>query len=433
MASVTPRKNKNGEIISYQIKVTRGRDKLTGKQLTPFTMTYTPPEGWSKKAIERDLQKVMGEFEAACKRGEILTKEQAKAKALADLEQAERERIEQERKPTFSRYIDSFIKEKSASFAPGTMENYHFALNRAKAVFGDMKMEDIDTYAVKQYISDLQTNGKNEKNGKQLAHKTVLKHYIVLHAFFENAVEDEIIPFSPMQNMKRPKPRKDELPKQALVYDESQIDYIMQCLNNEPLMWKACVLFMIDSGCRRGEVVGLKWSEIDFETGRCNICRNAQYTAGKGTYISTTKSRKNRVIFLNRPVLDVLKAWKKEQTTLYFKLGIPQTGFCFMQKNGEMMNPQEPTSYLQRFGKKYNLPGIHPHALRHTMATISIANGADIISISEKLGHAEPSITLNVYSHANEEAQRRANEVLANALYQGINKAKRNIGGNNHD
>ena len=82
-----------------------------------------------------------------------------------------------------------------------------------------------------------------------------------------------------------------------------------------------------------------------------------------------------------------------------------------------MMNPQAPTSYLIRFGKKYNIENLHPHALRHTMATLSIANGADVVSISEKLGHAEPSITLNVYSHANEEAQHRANKVLENALY----------------
>lgn len=418
MASVTPRKNKHGEIISYHIKVTRGRDKLTGKQLTPFSMTYTPPEGWSKKAIERDLQKVMGEFEAACKRGEILTKEQAKEKARADLAQAEQEKREAERKPTFSQYIDSFIREKSVSFAPGTMENYHFALNRASTVLGNMKMVDIDTYTIKSYIADLQANGKNEKNGKALAHKTVLKHYIVLHAFFENAVEDEIIPFSPMQNMKRPKPRKDELAKQAIVYDETQVRYIMECLNKEPLKWKALIMFAIDSGCRRGEIVGLRWEEIDFTTGRCNICRNAQYTAGKGTYISTTKSRKNRVIYLNRPVLEVLSEWKRQQAIQYLKLGIPQSGFCFTQENGLMLNPQAPTAYLERFGKRYNLPGIHPHALRHTMATLSIANGADIVSVSEKLGHAEPSITLNVYSHANEEAQRRANEVLANALYQ---------------
>ena len=82
-----------------------------------------------------------------------------------------------------------------------------------------------------------------------------------------------------------------------------------------------------------------------------------------------------------------------------------------------MMNPQAPTSYLIRFGKKYNLPGIHPHALRHTMATISIVNGADIVSISKKLGHSNTSITLDVYSHANEEAQQRANDVLAEAIY----------------
>ena len=422
MASVTPRKNKAEEIVSYQIKVSRGRDKLTGKQLTPFTTTYTPPDGWSKKAVERDLIRFMGEFEAACKRGEVLTKEQEKARAIEQIEQAKREQAEQERKPTFTRYIEMYLQER-AEFAPGTLENYRTALQRAAAVFGDMKMTDITNLTVKQYINDLQANGKNQFNGKPLAHKTILKHYIVLHALFENAVENKVIEVSPMQKMKRPKPRKDETPKEAIAYSESEIAYIMECLNSEPLKWKALIMFAIDSGCRRGEIVGLKWEEIDFRTGKVNICRNAQYTAGKGTYITTPKNRKNRVIYLNRPVLTVLAEWKRQQALLHFGQGIPLNGFCFTQDNGEMMNPQAPTSYLTRFGKKYNLPGIHPHTLRHTMATLSIANGADIVSISEKLGHSEPSITLNVYSHANEEAQRRANEVLAQAIYKNQKQA----------
>lgn len=422
MASYTARKNKAGEIVSYQIKVSRGRDKLTGKQLTPFTTTYTPPDGWSKKAVERDLIRFMGEFEAACKRGEVLTKEQEKARAIEQIEQAKREQAEQESKPTFTRYIEMYIKEKAA-FAPGTLENYRTALQRAAAVFGEMKMEDITNLTVKQYINDLQANGKNQFNGKPLAHKTILKHYIVLHALFENAVENEVIEVSPMQKMKRPKPRKDETPKEPVVYTESEVQYIYKCLDNEPLKWKALVMFAIDSGCRRGEIIGLKWSEIDFKTGKVNICRNAQYTAGKGTYISTPKNHKNRVIYLNRPVLTVLAEWKRQQALLHFGQGIPQSEFCFTQDNGKMMNPQAPTSYLSRFGKKYNLPGIHPHALRHTMATISIANRADIVSISEKLGHSEPSITLNVYSHANEEAQRRANEALAQAIYKNQKQA----------
>lgn len=417
MASYSPRKDKSGQIISYQIKVTRGRDRITGKQLTPFTMTFTPPTGWSKKAIDRELQRVMGEFEAACKRGEVLTKEQEKALALQEIEERKRMQAEEERKPTFNRYVEIFMNEKTATFAPGTLENYRNVLRKASAVFGDIKMEDIDFLKVKQYIIDLQNNGTNDFNGKPLAHKTIIKHYIVLHALFENAVENEIIQFSPMQNMKRPKPRKDEIAKEAIVYTESEIQNIIECLNQEPLKWKALIMFAIDSGCRRGEIIGLKWEEIDFKTGKVNICRNAQYTSGKGTYISTPKNGKSRVIYLNPPALKVLAEWKRKQAFLHFAQGLPNNGFCFTQDNGEMMNPQAPTSYLTRFGKKYNLPGIHPHALRHTMATISIVNGADIVSISKKLGHSNTSITLDVYSHANEEAQQRANDVLAEAIY----------------
>ena len=417
MASYSPRKDKSGQIISYQIKVTRGRDRITGKQLTPFTMTFTPPTGWSKKAIDRELQRVMGEFEAACKRGEVLTKEQEKALALQEIEERKRMQAEEERKPTFNRYVEIFMNEKAATFAPGTLENYRNVLRKASAVFGTMKMEDIDFLKVKQYIIDLQNNGTNDFNGKPLAHKTIIKHYIVLHALFENAVENEILQFSPMQNMKRPKPRKDEIAKEAIVYTESEIQNIIECLNQEPLKWKALIMFAIDSGCRRGEIIGLKWEEIDFKTGKVNICRNAQYTSGKGTYISTPKNGKSRVIYLNPPALKVLAEWKRKQAFLHFAQGLPNNGFCFTQDNGEMMNPQAPTSYLTRFGKKYNLPGIHPHALRHTMATISIVNGADIVSISKKLGHSNTSITLDVYSHANEEAQQRANDVLAEAIY----------------
>lgn len=417
MASYTARKNKAGEIVSYQIKVTRGRDKLTGKQLTPFTTTYTPPEGWSKRAVERDLVRFMGEFEAACKRGEVLTKEQQKQLEQDKLNEAERQRLEEARKPTFKRYVESLLQEMRITNAPGTIENYNMVLRRAGAVFNDYKLEDITPAMVRAYIMEYQANGKNEKTGEPVAYRTVEKHYVVLHRIFQSAVENEILSVSPMQNMKRPKPRKDEVPKEVQAYSEEETRYIIKCLDSEPLKWKALVMFMIDSGCRRGEVIGLKWDAIDFKTGKVNIINNAQYTAGKGTYITTPKNGKGRVIYLNPPALAVMREWKQKQAMYFLAQGYPRNGFCFTQENGEMMNPQAPTSYLARFGKKYNIENLHPHALRHTMATLSIANGADVVSISEKLGHAEPAITLNVYSHANEEAQHRANKVLENALY----------------
>lgn len=418
MASYTARKNKAGEIISYQIKVSRGRDKLTGKQLTPYTMTYTPPEGWSKRAIERELKSVMGEFEAACNRGEILTREQEKEKAAADLQKAEQERAEERRKPTFNQYIGIFLTEKFAFLSPVTLQNYRRELEKAAAVLGEIKMIDIDFLILKNYFTELQTNGKHKYTGKPLTHQSIIQHYTVLHSFFQNAVENEVIEYSPMQKMKRPKPRKNEVVKETISYNESQVRYIMDCLSKEPLKWKAVVMFAIDSGCRAGEIMGLKWSEIDFKTGKVTICRNVQYTTEKGVYIGTPKSRKSREIYLNRPALMILAEWKKEQALFFLRLGIAQSGFCFTSDNGEIMKPGSFNSYLRTFGKRYNLPGIHPHVLRHTMATLSIANGADIVSVSKKLGHANTAITLNVYSHANEEAQRRANEVLAEAIYK---------------
>ncbi len=417
MASCTARKNKAGKVVSYQIKVSRGRDKLTGKQLTPFTTTYTPPEGWSKRAIERDLIRFMGEFEAACKRGEVLTKEEQKAHAEEQAEQAKQEQL----KPTFEKYVEIFLHEKAATLSAVTVHSYEQSLKRPCEVFGKMRLEDITFLNVKQFITDLQTAGRSERNKKPLAHSTIVTYYTTLHTLFESAVENGVIQSNPMQRMKKPKPRKDDLPSEAICYTEEEIAYIMDCLNKEPLKWRSLMLFLIDSGCRRGEAAGLKWEDIDFKAGKVIVCRNAQYTKEKGVYITTPKNHKSREIIINKPVLEVLKEWKRQQTLLFFGQGKSTDGYCFTQNEGELLNPNTITAYVHKFGERYNLPGMHPHALRHTCASLSIANGADIVSVSKKLGHCNPSVTLNIYTHANEEAQRKAAEVFASAIYKKAN------------
>ena len=175
---------------------------------------------------------------------------------------------------------------------------------------------------------------------------------------------------------------------------------------------------MIDSGCRRGEVAGLKWEHIDLKTGKAIICQNAQYTKEKGVYITTPKSHESRDIIISSPVLQILKEWKRQQILLYFGQGKSTNGYCFTQNEGEIMNPNTITGYIRDFGKRYNIPGLHPHTFRHTMATNSIALGIDVVTVSKKLGHCNPSVTLNIYSHANEDAQRKATEIFAEALYK---------------
>ena len=424
MASVTERNLKDGSLV-FEIRVSRGRDPVTGKQLTPFSTRYTPPRTWSTKKAQKQAQVEAAKFEAECKAGKIKTKAQIRQEIEQQRKAEEEKRLDDERRPTFKKYVEILLEEMAVTNAAGTLENYDYVLRRAGPIFNDYKMEDITPAMIKKYIVDFQANGRNHFTGELVGHKTVLKHFIILHRIFASAVENDVIQVSPMEKLKRPKPRKDEVQKEAQVYTEEEARYIISCLDQESLMWKALVMFMIDSGCRRGEVVGIMWDAVNLKTGEVKIFRNAQYTAGKGTYITTTKNRKNRVLYLNPAVVSVMKEWKLAQMKYMLAQGYPMEGFCFTRENGKVLNPQAPTSYLARFGKKYGVENLHPHALRHTMATISIANGADIVSVSEKLGHSETSVTLDVYSHVNKQAQKRANQVLSQALYSTQTDSKR--------
>jgi len=417
MPSVTERTLKDGSRV-YEIRVARGRDPVTGKQLTPYTTRYKPPEGWSAKKAMKQAQVEAAAFEARCRAGEVMTKAERKTYEQEQIRIAEQAKREEASKLTFSGYVELFMKESTISRSDGTLTNYRNVFRRATPFLGDYKMEEITPVIMRSYITELQTNGVSERNGEPLSYNTIAKHYNVLHTFFEAAVTDEIIEFSPMQRMKKPKPKKDEIKMESKALTVDQSKRLIECLKNEPVMWRALVMLLLDSGCRRGEAVALRWDDVDLKSGYTQVKGNAQYTVEKGKYITTPKSGKGRMVILNQPVLAILKEWKREQAKWLLSMGLPHTGFIFTQDDGEMLNPNAPTKFLSKFGKKYNFPGLHPHTLRHTMATVSIANGADIVSISKKLGHAAPSITLNIYSHANQEAQLRANKSLEMALYK---------------
>ena len=83
------------------------------------------------------------------------------------------------------------------------------------------------------------------------------------------------------------------------------------------------------------------------------------------------------------------------------------------------MHPQTPTRFFQRFSKRYGIEDFHPHKLRHTFASIAITNGADVASVSEKLGHSDKAVTLRMYTHADQESIKKAGDIFRNALKAG--------------
>ena len=223
----------------------------------------------------------------------------------------------------------------------------------------------------------------------------------------------DLIERNPMDKVERPKPRKDERkkPAEAESYTAGELKYILNCLQNEPLKWQAFMSLLIDTGLRRGEACGLKWEYVDLDTRRITIAGNLCYTPAKGVYMDTPKSGKTRTVDIAPSVAFLLRELRQEQAAK----GLSH--FVFNQDGSpEPMHPQTPTRYFKKFGLRYGVEDFHPHKLRHTSASLAITNGADVVSVSERLGHSDTAVTLRMYAHANEESIRRAGQAVRDAL-----------------
>ena len=170
---------------------------------------------------------------------------------------------------------------------------------------------------------------------------------------------------------------------------------------------------------RRGEAMGLEWKDIDFDTGVLSICRTSQYISGRGIFTDDVKnSSSRRSMKLSEDILEMLKQYKMWQTGEQEKVGDQwqDTDRLFTKWNGLPMSPNSPYFWLQEFLKRHNLPKINVHSLRHTNATLLIAQGINVRTVSGRLGHSMVSTTMDIYSHELKSADAAAAEALGNIL-----------------
>lgn len=231
----------------------------------------------------------------------------------------------------------------------------------------------------------------------------------------------DIVEKNPMDKVERPKPRKDEaIQENTPAYTVEEVRHIFRCLSQESLKWQLYIRIMADSGIRRGECCGLKWDDFDYNKNTISIRRTVNYTPETGLYVSTTKSRRIRTIDIDPKILQLAKLFHREQKFI--------SKWVFTQDDcPEPMFPTSPTRYMKQFSNRHGIEDFHPHKLRHTFASIAITHGADIASISEKLGHYDKSVTLRMYTHASEESIKRAGDIFRDALEE-PKKAKKKTG-----
>lgn len=392
MASPRLKTTKDGKRF-YEIRVSRGRGK------SYLTKRWYVPDGWSKKAIDRELAKVSAEFERQAKAGEVISREEQKEKDL----QAKREAAKIQ---TLRLYGESvFMPTKAVTMSENGRSTYQGNLDHwIYPALGDLKMPDITPANIEALLLDMQAQGK--------AISTVIKVYTILHSLFKMAYGKDIIERNPMDKVDRPKARKDELRGQeADSYTIDEVQRIFSALEQEPLKWRTMLHLLIDTGIRRGECCGLQWKNIDFKANTITISGNLCYTPQKGIYLDTPKSGRIRTIDVDPNVIELLRQLRVEQSSKAISLWV------FTQENSpEPMHPQSPTRYLKKFSERCGIPGLHPHALRHTFASIAITNGADVASVSEKLGHSDKAVTLRMYTHADQESMKRASQIFREAL-----------------
>lgn len=393
MPSIREKRTKDGRVF-FEIQVSRGRSR------SKLTTRWYAPEGWSRKAIDRELTKVAAEFERRVDNGEAISR--AEAKEIDLLQKQEAAKIQ-----TLRQYAERvFMPAKTVTISENSRSSFQGNLDRwIYPALGDLRMPDITAANISALLLAMQTKGK--------AHATVIKTYTVLNSLFKMAYLTDVIPKNPMDKVERPKQRKDEVhATEPEAYTIEEVQHIFACLEKEPLKWQALIRLLIDTGVRRGECCGLQWKDIDFKENTITIAGNLCYTARKGVYLDVPKNGKTRTIDVDPEVLDLLQQLHVQRA----EQGIISPYVFTKNNSSEPMHPQSPTRYLKKFSEQYGIDDLHPHKLRHTFASIAITNGADVASVSEKLGHSDKAVTLRMYTHADAESMKRASQIFRDAL-----------------
>lgn len=379
MANIQQRGN------SYRIRVFCGTDSK-GKKIMKST-TFTPDEGMTPRQIEKALNKAVVEFEERALSTQYIDNSKLK---LSD-------------------FCPQYLRNVKSKLAPTTYAKYQRIIEvYIIPALGHLKIQDVRPIHVQKFVNALsEDNVRQDGKGDRLAPSTIHRYYTVLQSILHNAYSLELISSNPADSAKIELPV--QLEGETEIYTKNQAKDMLLCLEDEPIMYQALIHLAITSGARRGELVGLKWEDIDCVNNTISIKRSNYQLKGERVQSKSTKSGKERVIVIPKYCVDLLKAHRASQAEKRLAIGDQwmDEGWIFTQWNGMPMYPTSPSQWFAKFQKRHGLLHKKFHALRHSSATLLLGNGTNIKNVAYRLGHAKLSTT-NRYVHAIEEVDREA-------------------------
>ena len=298
-------------------------------------------------------------------------------------------------------------------------------LERINDRIGHLKLKDITPVQLNALYKSLGADGESKHkrydedgnilNNGRLAPKTILEHHRVVSKVLATAVKWDYLEKNPAERADPPK-----VPYREMRYlDEEETREMLILLESEPIQYRTMITLLVYTGIRRGELCGLEWRDIDFENKVIHISRSSQYIGDKQIITKEPKTRSGfRHFVMSDTICEILKEYQRWQLEQRFKAGPDwqNTDRLFTQWNGLPIYPDTVTDWFAKFIKRSGLPYVTLHSLRHTNATLMIAEGIDVCAVSKRLGHASTSTTLNVYAHALKSKDKAAAEALDNVL-----------------
>lgn len=319
-------------------------------------------------------------------------------------------------------YLESWIKRVELSLKPSTHEDYE------KRVYGKLipyfkplklKLSDIKPSTVTDYLNYLSIEGRSDGKGG-LTKKSVGNIKIVLSAALEDAVTNKILKENPVAASKMPA-FENEIEKEVNVFTAEEVHKLLKYAKETESHIYPFLMMIVFTGMRKGEVMALKWSDINFDEDIVSITKNRTGTKVKvAQKITTPKSEaSNRKIPLHPLLIDVLKEEKEKHEKFKKVMGNCYEGQDFIVLNSNMkpyLNLTAINRVVNTLTEGAGLPHTTVHGLRHAVATVLDEQGTNIRDISVLLGHSSVYTTEKIYINRIRKAKKESIDTLANAF-----------------
>lgn len=308
---------------------------------------------------------------------------------------------------TFEEYGKLFIERYCApNVGVVTLKDYKMLLNDIYPFIGDKPLNKITTMQLDTMYQRL----KIGKNGKERSPKTMIHYYDLVGLMFKQAKKWKLIEINQHLDTTRPKVPK----KKKKFYDVEQVAKLFECLENENIKYKTIITLALVSGIRRSELCAIRWADIDFANNTIYIDNSLKVIDGVVDENNAKTEFSVRTIDIDDDTMQLLREYQKWQNEYISNIGNKWVGTdrVFTAINGKHMHPCTCNKILQKIIKKYDLPKITFHELRHTCSSILNGMGIDPVTIKERLGHSTVSVTMDLYTHPLESNKKESANVF---------------------